>query len=314
MHPPTESDNARQSDARGRLAGRVAAITGGASGMGRATVRRFLEEGARVAVADLNEAHGADLLAELEGAGWGERSAFFRVDVAEEDQVADWIDRVLERFGRLDVVFNNAGLGGAFGPITEIEVEHWDYTFAVLVRGVFLGTKYAARAMRAQGEGDGGSIINTASVAGLCGGNGPQAYSAAKAAVVNFSQTAAVELAPARVRVNAICPGGILTPLMHQGDPEGATRMMLEAQPWPAVGEGIDIANAALFLASDESRFVTGQILTVDGGLMAAGPHLNGRVAGTDRAATLVGVNRGSTGQQHSYRRLGKRDAGRGVR
>ena len=270
--------------------------------MGRATALRFLEEGARVAVADLNDAQGADLVAELDAAGWAGRHAFDRVDVAQEAQVAGWIDRVVERFGRLDVVFNNAGLGGAFGPVTDLEVEHWDYTFAVLVRGVFLGTKHAARALRAQGEG--GSIINTASVAGLCGGNGPQAYSAAKAAVVNFSQTTAVELAPLRIRVNAICPGGILTPLMHQGDPEGATRTMLAAQPWPAVGEGIDIANAALFLASDESRFVTGQALIVDGGLMAAGPRLHGRVAGTDRAAALVGVNRGGTGQPHSYRRL----------
>jgi len=290
--------------AQGRLEGKVAIITGGASGMGRATVHRFLEEGARVVVGDLNETNGKELLDALARDGRGDRVDFVRADVAAEDDVERVVARATQRFGRLDVLFNNAGLGGAFGPITELEVEHWDYTFAVLVRGVFLGIKHGARVMLAQGTG--GSIINTASVAGLCGGAGPQAYSAAKAAVVNLSETTAVELGPHRIRVNTICPGGILTPLMHQGDPERATQTMLEIQPYPRAGEGIDIANTALFLASDEAEFVTGESITVDGGLMAGGPRLYGRVAGTEAARAMVGVNRGTTGQKHSYRRLGQ--------
>ncbi len=287
----------------GRLDGKVAVVTGGASGMGRATVTRFLEEGACVVVGDLNETNNKDLVEAIAAAGMSERAECMRIDVASEPDVAALIGRASERFGRLDVVFNNAGLGGAFGPITELEVDGWDYTFAVLVRGVFLGIKHAARVMIAQGEG--GSIINTASVAGLCGGNGPQAYSAAKAAVVNLSQSTAVELGSHRIRVNAICPGAILTPLFHQGDPDAATEAGATLQPWPEVGKGADIAGAALFLASDDSNFVTGHALTVDGGLMAAGPNLYGRVAGTDAAKSMVGVNRGTTGEKHSYRRLG---------
>ncbi len=287
----------------GRLDGKVAIVTGGASGMGRATVLRYLDEGAQVLVGDLNETNNKDLMDELRGAGFAERAEAMRVDVANEDDVAQMVRRATERFGRLDVVFNNAGLGGAFGPITEQDVDDWDFTFHVLVRGVFLGIKHAARVLIEQG--DGGSIINTASVAGLCGGNGPQAYSAAKAAVVNLSQSTAIELAPHRIRVNAICPGAILTPLFHQGDPEAATELGATLQPWPEVGRGEDIAGAALFLACDDAHFVTGHALTVDGGIMAAGPHLYGKVAGTQAAQSMVGVNRGTTGEKHSYRRLG---------
>lgn len=286
----------------GRLDGKVAVVTGGASGMGRATVLRFLEEGAKVIVGDLNETNNKDLMDELTRTGCADRAECMRVDVSSEDDVERMLRFAPERFGRLDVVFNNAGLGGAFGPITETSVEDWDFTFHVLVRGVFLGIKHAARILIEQGEG--GSIINTASVAGLCGGNGPQAYSAAKSAVVNLSQSTAVELGEYRIRVNAICPGAILTPLFHQGDPETATEVGATLQPWPEVGRGEDIAGAALFLASEDAHFVTGHALSVDGGIMAAGPHLYGKVAGTDAAQTLVGVNRGSTGEKHSYRRI----------
>lgn len=288
----------------GRLEGKVAIVTGGASGMGRATVKRFLDEGARVVVGDLNADNGKDLLDELAREKREKSAEFVRVDVASETDVEAMVKRATDQFGRLDIIFNNAGLGGAFGPITELDVDGWDYTFAVLVRGVFLGIKHASRVMIAQGHG--GSIINTASIAGLCGGNGPQAYSAAKAAVVNLSQSTAVELGTHRIRVNAICPGAILTPLLHQGDPEGAKANAEALQPWPDVGRGEDIAAAALFLASDESHFVTGQPITVDGGLMAGGPMIVGKLAGTGVANTMVGVNRGSTGEKHSYRRLGQ--------
>jgi NAD(P)-dependent dehydrogenase (short-subunit alcohol dehydrogenase family) len=190
------------------LGERVAVVTGGASGIGRATALRFLAAGARVVVGDLNAANGQALVDEV---GDTDRLQFVRTDVADEDAVEELIATAVDRFGGLDVLFNNAGVGGAFGPITEISVADWDRTFAVLTRSVFLGTKHGARVMIEQGRG--GSIINTASVAGLGGGGGPQAYSAAKAAVVNLTLTTAVELAAHRIRVNAICPGLIYTPL-----------------------------------------------------------------------------------------------------
>src|SRR4029450_4317652 len=167
----------------GRLEGRVALITGGASGMGRATALRFLGEGARVVIADLNEGTGKETLEALAAGAGAEGAGFVRAAGAQEDDVEAMVALALREFGRLDCLFNNAGLGGALGPITETEVEDWDFTFAVLVRGVFLGTKHGARAIRAGGRG--GSIVNTASVAGLSGGAGPAAYSAAKAAVIN---------------------------------------------------------------------------------------------------------------------------------
>ncbi|MDH4147549.1 MAG: SDR family oxidoreductase [Acidimicrobiia bacterium] len=285
-----------------RLAGKVAVITGGASGMGRATVERFLDEGARVVVGDLNADNGAALLADLEAAGHGDAVRFTRTDVSVEEDVTAMVGLAVDAFGRLDVMFNNAGLGGAIGPITEIDVDAWDFTFAVLVRGVFLGTKHATRVFKDQGEG--GSIINTASVAGLGGGAGPQAYSAAKAAVVNLSVTTAAELAPARIRVNAICPGMIFTPLMHLGDEEDAERVMREFQPWPERGEGTDIAATALFLASDESAFVTGQTIAVDGGLLAMGPRINGQLKNGRNLHRVAGVTYGTTGRPAQVRRL----------
>ncbi|HTO70325.1 MAG TPA: SDR family oxidoreductase [Myxococcota bacterium] len=285
----------------GRLAGKVCVITGGASGMGRATALRFLDEGASVVVADLNDATGKEFVEAASALGHARHVRFARTDVAEEADVAAMIELALRDFGRLDVVFNNAGLGGAFGPITDLEVEDWDFTFAVLVRGVFLGIKHAARALKRQGQG--GSIINTASVAALTGGSGPLCYSACKAAVVNLTRAAAVELAPDRIRVNAICPGGIVTPLTHRGNPEATRARLATLQPWPEAGEGEHIAGAALFLASDDSRFVSGEPLVVDGALTAAGPNLISRLrenasdANASVFATLRGVDNGSTGR-----------------
>src|SRR5262245_13378760 len=282
----------------GRLQGKVAVITGGASGIGRATALRFLAEGASVVVADLNDANGKEFLETASQAGHAKQVRFARTDVSEETDVANMIDLAVRDFGKLDIVFNNAGIGGAFGPLTSLEVEDWDFTFAVLVRGVFLGIKHGARAMKRQGQG--GSIINTASVAGLSGGAGPLCYSAAKAAVVNLSMSAAVELGPERIRVNTICPGGIVTPLVHRGSPDAARERMKALQPWPEAGEGEHIAGAALFLASDDARFVSGETLTVDGGLTAAGPNLINRMregGGQSPFATMIGVDLGSTGK-----------------
>ena len=152
--------------------------------MGRATVLRFLREGANVVVADFNVETGEAVVAEATDSGWGDRIHFIRTDVASESDIEAMVQCAVNVFGRLDIVFNNAGVGGAIGPLTETTVEAWDYTMDVLAKGVFLGIKHAARVLRAQGEG--GAIINTASIAGLSGDGGPMIYSAAKAAVISL--------------------------------------------------------------------------------------------------------------------------------
>ncbi len=283
-----------------QLVDRVAVITGGASGIGRATVLRFLAEGASVVVGDLNAEVGQQLVAD---AAEPDRLTFIRTDVAEEHDVEALIGAATERYGRLDVVFNNAGSGGAFGPLTEIDVEHWDRTFAVLTRSVFLGIKHAARAMIAQG--DGGSIVNTASIAGLVGGSGPQAYSAAKAAVINLTLNAATELAPHRIRVNAICPGVIFTPLAAGANREQLAELVEVLQPWPDQGVGDDIAGAVLWLAGPDSGFVTGEAIRVDGGLLAAGTRMNSGVDPHRSWERYTGFAPGTTGEAPQKRRLG---------
>ena len=295
----------------GRLAGRVAVITGGASGMGRATALRFLEEGASVVIADMNEGTGKETLELAARLGAAGRAAFVRGNVADEDEVAAMVERAQDEFGGIDCMFNNAGIGGAIGSLLELDVEDWDATCAVLLRGVFLGIKHAGRAMKKQGRG--GSILNTASVAGLSGGAGPACYSACKAAVINLSRAAALEFAPLRIRVNAICPGGILTPLIHRGHEAQARDRLGKLQPWPEYGRPEHIANAALFLASDESEFVTGEALVVDGGLTAAGPSLPSRrrePASDDVAAQFdfVGLDWGTTGKAAVVRKLAPKE------
>jgi len=286
-----------------RLKDKVAVITGGASGMGLATVTRFLSEGARVVIADYNVETGQSAMDEAGSAGFEDEVSFIRTDVAQEEDVAAMLGYAVERFGHLDIVFNNAGVGGAIGPLTETSVEDWDYTFDVLAKGVFLGIKHAAKIFRRQQAG--GSIINTASIAGLSGDGGPLVYSAAKAAVINLTMSAAVELAPDRIRVNAICPGFIATPLADGGDPAGTRIRFAESQPWPEFGQGDHIAGAALFFASDDSRFVTGEKLVVDGGLTAAGPDLSKKFPRTSaRKAKVAGITKGSTGAANEIRRL----------
>ncbi len=284
-----------------KLKDKVAVITGGASGMGQATALRFLKEGARVVVADYNEQSGKETLALAKDAGYAEKIRFIRTDVAKESDVQAMIACAVSEFGRLDIVFNNAGVGGAIGPVWDIEEKEWDYTFDVLVKGVFFGIKHAAQVMRKQGQG--GVIINTASTAGLSGGSGPLVYSAAKAAVINLTKAAAVQLAPDRIRVNAICPGGILTGLTNQGNPEATVKVLEKMQPWPDYGKGEHIAGAALFLASDDAGFVTGAALVVDGGLTAIGPDMWRRFGIPQEAqAHRSRVNRGSTGEATTAR------------
>jgi NAD(P)-dependent dehydrogenase (short-subunit alcohol dehydrogenase family) len=275
---------------------RAAVVTGGASGIGRAAVERFLAEGWDVVAADLNAENGERLVDALEADGYKGRIGFVRADVSVEADVAAAVGAAAERHGRLDCMVNNAGVVGGFGPITELEVEDWDYSFAVLTRSVFLGIKHAARLMQAGGRP--GSIVNTASIAGLGGGAGPQAYSAAKAAVLNLTRTTAVELAPHRIRVNAVCPGAIRTPIFARAPLDDLAG---DAQPWPDVGQPAQIASVICFLASDDAGFITGESITVDGGLLAAGPRL---LTLTDAGSRgYVGVSRGNTGQETVVRR-----------
>ena len=286
-----------------RLVGKVAVITGGANGIGRDTALRFLDEGARVVIADLNAPNAEAVLKVAAEKGHRDASRFVRADVAEERDVEAMIQCALDAFGRLDCVFSNAGIGGAFGPITETRVEEWDYTLGVLLRSVFLGMKHGARVMKAQGEG--GSIISTSSVAGFAAGGGAHCYSAAKAAIINLTRTVAVELAPHRIRVNAIAPGPLLTDLFHKGSRAAAERAILEKQPWPDGGRGTDVAGVALFLASADAGFVTGETIVVDGGLLARGPALFGSGAESP-LLKAAGLDKGSTGETSEVRRVGR--------
>ncbi|HKP58946.1 MAG TPA: SDR family oxidoreductase [Polyangiales bacterium] len=257
----------------GRFSDRVVIITGGASGIGRASALKFLAEGARVVIGDLNQAKAEETLQLAAAVAPAERACFQSCDVSDEAQVAALVERARREFGRLDCMFNNAGLPGAVGPLEAVSVEDWDRTFAVLVRGVFLGIKHATPLLRERG----GTIVNTASIAGLNAGAGATAYSTCKAAVIGLTRSAAVELAPARIRVNALCPGLVLTPLLDRSQTNELETVLSKAQPWPEAGLPEHIADAALFLASDDSRFVTGEALVVDGGITARGPGVFAR-------------------------------------
>lgn len=258
---------------KGRLEDKVVIVTGGASGIGRASVLRFVSEGARVVIADVHEGRAHETATLAQAIAPPDHSSVALCDVSQESEVAALVQHAHTRFGRLDCMFNNAGLPGAVGPLVDVSVEDWDRTFAVMVRGVFLGIKHAARAMGERG----GSIINTASIAGFSAGAGPTAYSTSKAAVIALTRSAAVELAPRRIRVNAVCPGLILTPLLTRGGSDELAEVLDKAQPWPEAGRPEHVADAALFFASDEARFVTGESLLVDGGIQARGPAVFAR-------------------------------------
>ncbi len=247
-----------------RLKDKVAVVTGGASGIGEGTVRRFVEEGASVIVADLQAEMGEALVSEL-----GAPARFIQTDVTREEDVAAAVDLAVSEFGRLDCMINNAGIVGAIGSIKDTSVDAWDATIAVLLGGVFLGMKHAARIMIPQQSG---CILSLSSTAGVAGGLGSHAYTAAKHAVVGLTKSVASELGQHRVRVNAVAPGNIVTPMTADvvtSDPTNleVTEEAIKAMsPLGIAGLPIDIANALLYLASDEARYISGHTLVVDAG------------------------------------------------
>ncbi|MGO9607743.1 MAG: SDR family NAD(P)-dependent oxidoreductase [Candidatus Binataceae bacterium] len=264
----------------GKLDGKVAVITGAASGMGRATALRFTKEGAAVVLTDLNATGGEDAVAECAAAGG--KAVFQRTDVTSEADIKAAVDRAVREYGRLDIMFNNAGVAGAIGPIEKVTSQDWDRTFAILLRAVFLGMKYSIPELRKAG---GGSIITTSSVAGLRGSGYLATYSAAKGAIITLTQAVAIELGHDKIRVNCICPGGVNTPLIHRDRPgarEGAEKNMARMQPIPRAGRPDDIANMALFLASDEAEWITGTAMVVDGGMNTGNARF--RLAGLPEA------------------------------
>lgn len=252
-----------------RMESRVAVVTGGASGIGAAVVRRFLDEGASVVVADLREP-----AADGPVQGPADRVRFCRVDVTVESDVAAAVDLAVERFGRLDVMVNNAGVVGVSGPVDRTTEADWDETVAVLLKGVFLGTKHAARVMKPQGSG---AIVNTSSTAGLVGGLGPHAYTAAKHGVIGLTRSVANELGPHGIRVNAVAPGSTVTPLVANlggGEPADEAAVAERLGSRVLLGAAIrpeDVADGVLYLAGDEARAVTGHTLVIDAGQTSSG-------------------------------------------
>jgi NAD(P)-dependent dehydrogenase (short-subunit alcohol dehydrogenase family) len=252
----------------GRLDGKVALITGGGSGMGRVASTLFASEGALVALTDVNDDAGQQAAKEVEAAGG--QALFVRADVSNEAQAADMVRAAVDRFGRLDVLYNNAGVMLADdGSVDTTDESVWDRTFAINVKGVAFGCKFGIPAMIASG---GGSIINVASfVAWLGAATSQTAYTASKGAVVAMTREIAVEYARRGVRCNALCPGPIDTPLLAEllADPARRQRRFVHI-PMGRLGRAEELANAALFLASDESSYMTGASLIVDGGITAA--------------------------------------------
>ena len=253
----------------GRLDGKVAVITGGASGMGESTAQLFVREGARVVIGDVQREKGEAVAASL-----GDACVFTSVDVSSSEDVRALVRTAVDRFGKLDIMYNNAGIGGGEGSIVDCSEETFDRIIAVDLKAVWLGMKHALPYLIANG---GGSIITTASVSAFMGMPGQGAYGSAKGGVVQLTRVCAIENAGTGVRANCICPGGTLTPLLwanpattNHVDPEVLRGRLAHVQPIPRAGLPEDIANAALWLASDESSFVTGQAIVVDGGWMAS--------------------------------------------
>jgi meso-butanediol dehydrogenase/(S,S)-butanediol dehydrogenase/diacetyl reductase len=258
-----------------RFSGKVAIITGGASGIGAATVRRFHGEGASVLIADVNDALGEAFVQEL-GAG---RALYRHVDVSSWDDVAGMVDGAVEAFGRLDILFNNAGVG-SFAATPDVSLEEWRRVIDIDLSGVFYGCRAAIPVMKAHG---GGAIINTASASGLAGDYSFAAYNAAKGGVVNYTRAAGIDHARDGIRINAVCPGPVDTPIIAGIDAwQGVRDAWNERVPMGRFARADEIASVVAFLASDDASYMTGAIISVDGGLTAhtGQPNLPRMLAG----------------------------------
>ena len=249
-----------------RLQGKVAVITGAASGIGAATARRFKEEGCALILGDIQSDLGHDLANAL-----GDRVFFEHCNVTLEADVKKLVDRALSEFGQLDIMFNNAGIVGAKGPIDQTPADEWRITTDILINGVFYGVKHAAAVMKQQRSG---SIINMSSVAGVMGGLAPHAYTTAKHAVIGLTTSASAELCQHNVRVNAIAPFSMATPMVadahlqdHHATDEVAKTLAANSPLPGRAGTALDVANAALWLGSDESGYTSGLTLTTDAGV-----------------------------------------------
>jgi NAD(P)-dependent dehydrogenase (short-subunit alcohol dehydrogenase family) len=273
----------------GRLDGCRAVITGGASGIGEATARLFVQEGAKVVIADLDDDRGGRIAGEL-----GAAARSIATDVSVEGSIDAAVALAVDEFGGLDCLFNNAGNPGSTGGIEDIDLATFDRTVAIHLRGVFLGIRAAARAMRRQGRG---SIINTSSIAGLAANYAGHDYSACKAAIAHLTRTTANELGEDGIRVNAICPGAIATPIFGraaglEGEAAQQTVTFMAAAlsdlaPIRRAGTPLDIAEAALWLASDASSYVNGQSIAVDGGIVT-GPLRRQQMAALEGVLELL--------------------------
>lgn len=244
---------------------KVVLITGAGSGIGRAAALAFAAEGANVAVVDVTEAAGQDVVAQIEAAGGSAR--FFRVDVTRAEQVEQLVRHVVETWGRLDITLNNAGVDNDMAPITETAEADFDRVMAVNVKGVWLCMKYAIAQMQKQG---GGVVINTASALSLTVLPGSSPYNASKHAVAGLTKTCAVEYGAHNIRINAICPGVIRTPLLEKHpDLPALEKSLLPLHPIGRLGTVQEVADVILWLASDKASFVHGALVTVDGGWTA---------------------------------------------
>lgn len=251
-----------------RLLGKVAIITGAATGIGKASALLFAQEGASVVLVDIDRDHGEEVAEQIRTSGG--QASFFCADVSRTEDVRTLASSVVDLEGKIDVLFNNAAVN-FFGKITDTGEDDWDRVMNVNVRGVFLGCKYVIPVMQ---KGDGGSIINTASAAAIVGLKNLAAYTASKGAVLQLTKNLALDYAADGIRVNALCPGVTATEMTlklidESPDPAGARRRFDTARPMRRMGEPLEIAKAALFLASDDSSYMTGAHLLVDGGYCA---------------------------------------------
>ena len=255
-----------------RLDNKVVLITGGAGGIGSAVARKFLDEGASVMLVDINE---EDLKKTSKALDDNSRLAYIKADVSKENDVKEYVEATMTKFGQVDVFFDNAGIEGDVKPVTDYPVETFDKIFDVNVKGVWLGLKYAIPAMKK--NDDGGSIIITSSVAGLIGTANVSPYVGSKHALIGIMKSAALELAPHKIRVNSINPSPVDNRMMRSleegfggEDTEKAKKQFEDMIPLRRYAENEEIANLVLFLASDESKFITGSVHRIDGGMLAS--------------------------------------------